>query len=313
MKNLILRIVPFILIITIICIILGYFDVKFSTEIDYIITIFCSSSFSVCIPLVVFCYLSKKSEILSNVGIGMVFLLIILSIVSYVLLKNLSELKAMEHILTLTKINSSLGYLIAFLQYTAILLLIGADDEKAKLARCFAILFAFLYEMLFVISVWKSFGINSTFYNIRSLLNYLFQFSAIVFIIFKFFGEQIDEGITFSSPIVNSENIEQNISTTLKSGVNTVNMDNIGNNVNNTIGNVNSQANNSSVVVQNSVVSQQTVNVPQTTVSQTSLPQTEPVSSGNDSILDSFNVLPNENTVVNVPLQNSGSVATNNK
>ena len=82
MKNNLLKIIPFALLLALFFEILGYLKIDFPADISLFLASFNSICFSISIPLLVFCCLSKKSESLSNCGIFLVFLYVFLNILS---------------------------------------------------------------------------------------------------------------------------------------------------------------------------------------------------------------------------------------
>lgn len=190
MKENLLKIIPVWMFIVILLTIFQYFGVSISTEIDLVIKSICQNSFSFCISLLVFCCLSNKNEGLSHLGVGLVVGSIFLSIVSYFMLKNISNVTTLKVLFKVKEINRAMIYFIHFLRYMGILLLIDSDEDKAKSARAFAIISLFLYDSMNIIVIWTSLSSNSIFYNIRSCLYDFFQLFTVIFIVFKFFGDK---------------------------------------------------------------------------------------------------------------------------
>ena len=187
MKDKLLKILPFILGLSIILSVLQYLNIHISTSVDYIISFFCLYSFSFGISLLIFCCLSRKSEGLSNIGIFLVFLSIFLSIIIFIFSKYISDFKNVKLILGFTKINSSLQHIISFFKYVGILFLIDSNDDSSDKARNVAIIFILLYEILSVIFVWKMFGITSVWFRIQKIVYNLFELSTVSFLVLRYF------------------------------------------------------------------------------------------------------------------------------
>ena len=309
MKNNLLKIIPFALLLALFFEILGYLKIDFPADISLFLASFNSICFSISIPLLVFCCLSKKSESLSNCGIFLMFLYVFLNILSWLLLKHVSNIKVIDFVSKISNVNRCVNYLISFFKYMGIFFLIDSDDEKANGARALTIVFIFLYELFNIIFVWKYFGIKSIFRTIRDLLYDLFKISGISFIIFKYFG---DEYQSYSSLKVDDVSNNSNLSQKIVVRGNGINREisNLGNVQNQSMGVQNnlSQSNISPNNVQSS-----SLNNSQQSVAVQNISQQNNIDSSaqciNQSVNNSSVHASGQQSVVNSEIQNSNQSA----
>lgn len=206
MKDKLLKVLPFILGLSIILSVLQYLNIHISSGVDYIISSFCLYSFSFGISLLIFCFLSRKNESLSNIGIFFVFLSIFLSIIIFIFSKCISDFKGVKLILNFTKVNSSLQHIISFFKYVGILFLIDSNDDSSAKARNVAIIFILLFEILSVIFVWKTFGITSVLFKIHKIIYNLFELSTVCFLVLRYFhsSDNVSNGVSLDNNFVTS-------------------------------------------------------------------------------------------------------------
>lgn len=212
MKEKLLKVIPFVLVFSIFLSIFDYFNIHITNTVDIIISSFCSLSFSICISLLVFCCLSRKSEELSNIGVFLVFLYLILSCVLLFMSLHFIGIKA---IFIIKNVCTTLHYFIEFFRYVGILCLIDAFDEKSNKFRVFAVVCLLVFELFSVISVWKSFKIGSFVYNLREISYDLFRLCTVTFIVFRFFNSDVVD-VSDSSSVQQSVNNNQLDSTAIQ-------------------------------------------------------------------------------------------------